>query len=402
MEYMNVYNQKYIEVVSRTEIFPMYRVELLDHYENVLADMTDNIASDNTGSISINYQQGVRRTCTITLFDNDGKFIPRVDGDIWINKKFKLYIGIKDIFTDDIYWFSQGVYCLIDPVVDRENKTITLNGVDKYGFLGSETGFNQITVTHVIDRNVLIKDAIEDTLMTDMGNGSVIDAIPPIIDDNLWIQRMPYELSKAPASYLSDIFIELGNIMGADTYYDADGHMRYDLGTEDMSYSSVDSIWNFSDITPEYISPSLQFTTTSVVNSVTIVGNNSNSDEFWTYTAENHNPLSPVSIENIGLKSYYEESTSVYDDSTAKDYAEYVLNQKSILQQAMSFSCPLIPHLDVNKIITITDTYYKFNQERFIIQSITMPLDASSPMQITASNVSALPYYELREGSVES
>lgn len=402
MEYVNVFNDKYKEIVERPEIFPMYRVELLDHYEHVLGDITDNISADNSGSISINYQQGVRRTCTFTLFDNDGEFIPRVDGNLWINKKFKLYVGLKDIYTDDIYWFSQGIYCLIDPVIDRESKTVTINGVDKYGFLGSETGYNQITVTHVIDRNVLIKDAIEDTLMTDMGNGTVIDATSPIIDNNLWTQRMPYELSKAPASYLSDIFIELGNIMGADTYYDADGHMKYDVGTEDMSYSFKDSIWDFSDITPEYMSPSLQFTTTSVVNSVTIVGNNSNTEEFWTYTAENHNPLSPVSIENIGIKAYYEESTSVYDDSTAKDYAEYVLNQKSILQQAMSFSCPLIPHLDVNEIITITDSFYGFEEQRFIVQSITMPLDASTSMQITASNISDLPYYELREGSVES
>lgn len=402
MEFVNVFNDKYKKIVERPEVFPMYRVELLDHYEHVLGDITDNISADNSGSISINYQQGVRRTCTFTLFDNDGKFIPRVDGNLWINKKFKLYVGLKDIYTNDIYWFSQGVYCLIDPVIDRESKTVTINGVDKYGFLGSETGYNQITITHVIDRNVLIKDAIEDTLMTDMGNGTVIDSITPVIDNNLWSQRMPYELSKAPASYLSDIFIELGNIMGADTYYDSDGHMRYDIGTEDMSYSFKDSVWDFSDITPEYMSPSLQFTTTSVVNSVTIVGNNSNTEEFWTYTAENHNPLSPVSIENIGIKAYYEESTSVYDDSTVKDYAEYVLNQKSILQQAMSFSCPLIPHLDVNEIITITDSFYGFEEQRFIIQSITMPLDASTSMQITASNISDLPYYELREGSVES
>ena len=402
MEFVNVFNDKYKEIVERPEIFPMYRVELLDHYEHVLGDITNNISADNSGSISINYQQGVRRTCTFTLFDNEGEFIPRVDGNLWINKKFKLYVGLKDIYTNDIYWFSQGVYCLIDPVIDRESKTVTINGVDKYGFLGSETGYNQITITHVIDRNVLIKDAIENTLMTDMGNGTVIDSITPIIDNNLWSQRMPYELSKAPASYLSDIFIELGNIMGADTYYDSDGHMRYDIGTEDMSYSFNDSVWDFSDITPEYMSPSLQFTTTSVVNSVTIVGNNSNTEEFWTYTAENHNPLSPVSIENIGIKAYYEESTSVYDYSTAKDYAEYVLNQKSILQQAMSFSCPLIPHLDVNKIITITDSFYGFEEQRFIIQSITMPLDASTSMQITASNISDLPYYELREGSVES
>ena len=209
-------------------------------------------------------------------------------------------------------------------------------------------------------------------------------------------------MEKAPASYLSDIFIELGNIMGADTYYDVDGHLRYDSGTLDMSYSQQDSQWDFYDVLPEYINPSLLLATTEIVNSVTIVGNNSSDDLIYTYTAENHNPMSPVSIENIGRKEYYEESSSVYDNSTAKDYAEYVLKQKSILNQAITFECTMLPHLDVNKVVTITDSFYHYNQERFIIQSITIPLSSTSTMQISASNISSLPYYELREGSVAS
>ena len=108
-----------------------------------------------------------------------------------------------------------------------------------------------------------------------------------------------------------------------------------------------------------------------------------------------------MSIENIGRKAYYEESTSVYNNDRAKDYAEYTLNQKSIMQETMDFSCPLLPHLDVNRVITVTDDYYKFNKQRFIIQSLTIPLDTSSKMSITASNISSLPYYEFKEGSIK-
>lgn len=382
----------------KPEIYPMFRLELLDHSENILMNISDVLSADNSGTISINYQQGVRRTCTFTLIDQDGILIPRVDGYLWMNKKFKFYVGLKDIYTDTVYWFSQGIFCMIDPSIDRDTQTITINGVDKYGFLGSETGFNQITATHTIDAGSRIKNIIEDTLMLELGNGTMIDTTLPIIDNEYWNIGMPYELNKAPASYLSDIFIELGNILGADTYYDTEGHMRYDCGTEDMSYSFKDSSWDFSDETPEYMSPSLQLITTQVINSVTIVGNNSKTEEFWTYTAENHNPLSPVSIEQIGLKAYYEESTSVYNDDTAQDYAEYVLNQKSILQQAVSFTVPIIPHLDVNQVITITDSYFGYEKERFIIQSINMPLDASTQMTISVCNVSTLPYYEFRSG----
>ena len=402
MEYTNIVNDKYREIASRDEIFVMYRVELLDHSENVLSSITDLVSAENTGNISINYQQGVRRSCTISILDVDGEFTQNIINGSAINQKFKIYIGLKDIFNNDIYWFSQGVFCSIDPTVDRVTRMLTLNGVDKYGFLGSETGYNQITAAHVIPVDTEIQEAIQQTLMLDLGNGRVIDAIPPIIDNTLLDQKMPYEMEKAPASYLSDIFIELGNIMGADTYYDVDGHMKYDSGTLDMSYSQQDSQWDFYDTLPEYLNPSLLLSTTEIVNSVTIVGNNSSDDLVFTYTAENHNPMSPVSIENIGRKEYYEESSSVYDDSTAKDYAEYVLKQKSILNQAITFECTILPHLDVNKVITISDSFYGFNQERFIIQSIEIPLSSMSTMQVSAANVSSLPYYEFREGSINT
>ena len=402
MEYTNIVNDKYREIASRDEIFVMYRIELLDHYENVLSSITDLVSAENTGNISINYQQGVRRSCTISILDVDGEFTQNIINGSAINQKFKIYIGLKDIFNNDIYWFSQGVFCSIDPTVDRVTRMLTLNGVDKYGFLGSETGYNQITAAHVIPVDTEIQEAIQQTLMLDLGNGRVIDAIPPIIDNTLLDQKMPYEMEKAPASYLSDIFIELGNIMGADTYYDVDGHMKYDSGTLDMSYSQQDSQWDFYDTLPEYLNPSLLLSTTEIVNSVTIVGNNSSDDLVFTYTAENHNPMSPVSIENIGRKEYYEESPSVYDDSTAKDYAEYVLKQKSILNQAITFECTILPHLDVNKVITISDSFYGFNQERFIIQSIEIPLSSMSTMQVSAANVSSLPYYEFREGSINT
>ena len=402
MEYTNIVNDKYREIASRDEIFVMYRVELLDHYENVLSSITDLVSAENTGNISINYQQGVRRSCTISILDVDGEFTQNIINGSAINQKFKIYIGLKDIFNNDIYWFSQGVFCSIDPTVDRVTRMLTLNGVDKYGFLGSETGYNQITAAHVIPVDTEIQEAIQQTLMLDLGNGRVIDAIPPIIDNTLLDQKMPYEMEKAPASYLADIFIELGNIMGADTYYDVDGHMKYDSGTLDMSYSQQDSQWDFYDTLPEYLNPSLLLSTTEIVNSVTIVGNNSSDDLVFTYTAENHNPMSPVSIENIGRKEYYEESPSVYDDSTAKDYAEYVLKQKSILNQAITFECTILPHLDVNKVITISDSFYGFNQERFIIQSIEIPLSSMSTMQVSAANVSSLPYYEFREGSINT
>ena len=66
------------------------------------------------------------------------------------------------------------------------------------------------------------------------------------------------------------------------------------------------------------------------------------------------------------------------------------------MQSTIDFTCTLLPHLAVDKVIAITDKYYGFIQERFIIQSIDVGSDGL--MQISASNIAQLPYYELLVG----
>lgn len=394
-EFNNVFNSTYRDIVLQQEVKVYYKIEILDHYEYILSEVTDLISSETSGSISVNYQQGVRRTCTFTLLDKDGSITNQIVGLQWATKKFKIYIGVSYVGEDsDIYWFSQGIFCMLNPTINRTSRQITIQGVDKYGFLGSETGYNQIAVTHRIPQNEPLVKIITDTLSLDLKNGRIIDAKQPIINPYIKNQKLPYELDKAPGSYLSELFIELGNVFAADTYYDVEGYLHYDTGTLDLFYSTQASQWDFTDILADYVDPELTIMSVEAINSVTIVGNNTNIEKIYQYTAENNNPASPTSIKNIGLKSYYEETASVYDDDTARDYANYVLNQKSILQQSISFSCTVIPHLDVNKIITITDNFYKFSQQRFIVQSLEIPLTADTPMTVTASNISSLPYYD--------
>lgn len=394
-EFNNVFNSTYRDIILQQEVKVYYKIEILDHYEYILSEVTDLISSETSGSISVNYQQGVRRTCTFTLLDRDGSITNQIAGLQWATKKFKIYIGVSYVGEDsDIYWFSQGIFCMLNPTINRTSRQITIQGVDKYGFLGSETGYNQIAVTHRIPQNEPLVKIITDTLSLDLKNGQIIDAKQPIINPYIKNQRLPYELDKAPGSYLSELFIELGNVFAADTYYDVEGHLHYDTGTLDLFYSTQASQWDFIDVLGDYIDPELTIMSVEAINSVTVVGNNTNIEKIYQYTAENNNPASPTSIKNIGLKSYYEETASVYDDNTARDYANYVLNQKSILQQSISFSCTIIPHLDVNKIITITDDFYNFSQQRFIVQSLEIPLTANTAMTVTASNISSLPYYD--------
>jgi len=403
MEYTDIINNRYLELVQRPVVFPKFKIEILDKTEKiVLKEITQDISNENSGSITMNYQQGVRMSCTLKILNEDGKYSQLEAGEnFWIGSKFKLYIGIYDNDTGDTYWFSEGVYYVSNPVNTHSfsEKYITINGVDKFGFLGSELNYNQLTGTYHADAGNKIYDIIKSILALDIGNGDFVDYVQPILDPLYAEEVLPYSVEKAPGAYLGDILIELANILGANIYYDKRGHLTVESGTEDISYSTEAPLWDFTDVLPEYSDSSVSYNYTDAVNVVTVVGNNVN-DKIYSYTAENNNPSSPTRIGLIGRKEKAPVETAMaYSQERAKDYAEYLLNKLSIVQTLINFNSSLIPHLDVDCVCNITDKYYNYSQQRFIIQSLTIPLNTTENMSISASNVASLPYYELLEGA---
>lgn len=73
-----------------------------------------------------------------------------------------------------------------------------------------------------------------------------------------------------------------------------------------------------------------------------------------------------------------------------QQYAVMLLQKESLKGMNVSFSCPIIPHLDVNKTIGLSDEYQNIDNGTFVVQSITIPLGANA-MKISATNVNWLP-----------
>jgi len=395
MEFYNIINEEYMNALKFNVIYPKFKIEIMDHYENVLDEITQDISAEDNGSISINYQQGVRRSCSVTLINTDKKFNPNQNGKIWINTKFKLYLGLKIKKTGDIYWFSQGIFVLTNPSVlrDMSKKTITLNGVDKFGLFGSETNFNETEGTYLVPYNTKVKNIIEDILLLDMGNGYKTDIKKPLIDFDIGEQRIPYEIKKAPNSYISEILIELGNMFACDVFYDTNGVLNFTKGNENVGMDHYSSIWDYSDVFSEYYSPTLNLDFPSVYNTVKVVGNNPN-DQIYEYTAVNDDFRSPTRVQLIGQKVKYIESSFCYNLDRTRDFANYLLRKYAIVQSPLDFQSSFIPHLDVNCIVNISDKYLDYINQRFIIQSLTMPFTSKSLIGVSASNTANIPYFE--------
>jgi len=398
MEYIDVYNTEYIDSIESSTIRPLFKVEIVDWTErNVISDISDDIIQDS-GSIMNNYQQGVRRSISFQLINIEGKYTPSSDtGTLYFGTKFKIYMGIRSLNKEDIYWFTGGVFIITNAtnLVKGSNKIVTVSAVDKFGIFGSELGNSQLSSEYQILSGTNIYDAIRDILQIDMQNGNIVDYIDPILDPNYKDEVMPYTLIKNKGTFLSDLLISLANILGCDIFYDSDGHLTIESGTEDITYSQKGVIYNFLVDTNEILEYSLDYDYSKVVNSITVVGTNVN-DKIYTYTAQNNNLLSPTRIGYIGMREAETvESAMVSSSQRAEEYAKYLLNKESIMQTLLKFPTTFIPHLDVNRVITISNEDYEFFEERFIIQEITTPIGNGSQLKISCSNISELPYYEL-------
>lgn len=72
-----------------------------------------------------------------------------------------------------------------------------------------------------------------------------------------------------------------------------------------------------------------------------------------------------------------------------RQYAEYVLAQKTCPTVAISFKTPIIPILDVGEIVTISDEYFGCDNQPFLIESIT--IDGVGSMTLSVVNIQWLP-----------
>lgn len=387
MEYFNIYNTGYENTLNSSTYKLYLKLELLDHFEETLKEISTEVSTDTKGSISVTYQQGVRRTCSLTLRNLDNEFLPNENSLIWINQKFKIWLGVKS--NEDVYWWSQGIF-----VIKTLNVTpheVQIEGVDKFGFFTEDLNQHCLQGTYKIPYNTNAYSAITGTLALDMGHGVPIDPIEPLVDMSMCNTLLPYDITKDADSYLGDILTELGTALNADVFYDIHGCLNFTESKID-TYIREAPIWFFDDSKLNISNLNTNYDLGAIINVCKVYGTDVDG-LIHSYTAKNTNPSSPTRISLIGEKcEKAEESDMCYDDKHCHDYAYYQLNQKSAVTMSTSFNCPIIPHLDVNRIVSITSTYLDWIQEDCLITSLTIPIGLED-MSVSICNIKYLPAY---------
>ena len=400
---MDYYNKIYDAYLAelRKPMRKMYvKMEILSHYEGAIGEITSDLSSTD-GSININKEQGCRRSCSLSIIDRSGKYLPQKDSPFWYNRKFKIFIGLQ--VGEDIRWFPQGVF--VTKSANSNGRRLNVEGVDKYGFLDGTLNARMCLVEYQASvtnskKGTNIATLIKNTLMLDLGNGIPLDPVEPIIDPIFYNVTLYDDIVIDEGGYLGEIFDKIAEMYGANIYYDVNGRLR------------MERVFNYNlpswyrHLSPQFELSEIEITETDIdytynydgVNIITVTTDNS-SGEIYSYTAKNENPQSPVNINAVGYKgldggTYYiplGDTSEESGEEKCRQQAEYMLLQHTCMSTGISFNMPITPHLNVDNTIRVSNDYYNFDKQLFIVNSITMPLSASE-MSIEATNLQWLPF----------
>lgn len=365
-ETVNISYNDYVQYLTGGLYKPLVKIEWLRNDETVEDEFTADVLS---GNLTINRNNGIRRSVSLVLNNKDSIYIPNKDSYIWINKKFKLWLGFE--INNVEYFLPQGVFVLSNPetVSNFSNKTVKISGVDKFGLLDGTLG-GELNGIYQITNGTNINTAIK-AILTAYG-----DDISPLLQTTT--ENTPYTIRKEYGETYGSLLIELAGILSRDIYYNENGHLVCEERDAD---DDLAVLWDFTTENSIYQGCSRIYYFDKVYNEVKVIGDNIDGD-IATGVALNDKAISNTRYQLIGKRTKIIEDSKISTDTLAQARAEYELNKIIAVQSSISLNSLPMAHLDVGKAITIFDESLELNRERFIIESISIPLTLKSQMTI--------------------
>lgn len=410
--------QKQLELELQTN--PIRRlfvkIEILDQDNNVKNEVSGSAIG---GSYNIDSTSAIRRTCSITFNLENGYLPNNKDSIFWINKRFKLYIGLAPTYNNDVYWFNKGVYAIKDPSINIaiNESTITISGLDKMalhnGDIGGQLENAFITDIKDTDGNIIyVEDAIR-ALMLDSGENNLLItntelALPHKIESGIGDTRYEILSKFTELFYNYQIYYDVdGNfIFGEKPAYQSNGEVTNDI---DMDFSN-------SRLNNLLISINREIAYSNVKNKIVVYGgvhDDGYQPKYELIINDATYPDSPYTIERLGEK--ISDNTPIYrtlvvqddtyvDDGVAENETDDMetvhkysislckdraVQEAYLHQQAtdiIKIVCVPIYSLDVNTVIKVNDEKSGANGE-YVITNISCGLGIGDTMSITANKL---------------
>lgn len=357
--------QDYLNELTKTNRHPIMKIEILRQDETPLSDITMDLKLE--GGLNVSNENGSRRSLSLALDNIMKQYLPDINSNFWIGTKVKLYLGL--LINDEEYLIPSGVFVMDDPSVSS-NGTTQLNMIDKFSLMNGEIGGILDSIL-IINAGTTVYNALK-TMMTLVNDPNDI-----IIDSTVALETLPYQIIKEEGGTIGDIVLEIADAFSCRVYYDANGFLVFEKDSNDATKGAT---WNFTvgENEVNYQGGNLTWRFSDVINSVLVIGDNING-AIARGVAKNNDLLSNTSIPNIGIeKLLVVNDDIIYNNTLAEERAKYELKLATVALTETSISSIPIYHLDVDKVVKVTDDYLGLDGKRLLINSYSIPFNNSS------------------------
>ena len=355
------------------------KVELLNFNFETINSLEGKVIS---GSINVDAMADIRRTCNLGLIaTNIEENMVTSGGEIWLDKFIKIYQGIDNPRNNNkTVWWNMGMFLINNPntVYNSTDHTITFEGLDLMAKLTGRRNGQLPAVATLVPAGSKIAAVVQRTI-TQLGGFSKY----VIQDEGL---EVPYDIKMDMGATIYDLLVELRDLYpNWEMFFDVDGVFHWQKipsGENEPVIFDFDSLMQ-----PMVISDSIDIDFENVKNHIIVWGRLLDSGEQVTAEISDMNTDSPFSIARIGQINYIVDDERIYNNELAQDRAKYELYLHARLNDTISLEIVPIPWLnDVNIKINYTNKKIGIEGE-YLIQTLSIPLDISSNMTITASKI---------------
>lgn len=291
-----------------------------------------------------------------------------------------MFVGIDNPKNNmETTWWNLGLFLINNPntVYSATERTVTFEGLDLMAKLTGRRSGQLPSAATQINQGESIAQTVK-TIISDFAGFNRY-----IINDVGY--TVPYDIKKDMGSTIYDLLVELRDLYpNWEMFFDVDGVFHWQpipSGKEDAIILDLDELKQNI-----VISESIDVDFENVKNNVIVYGRLENNNQVKAIaqdTVEN----SPFNVDKIGEITYIVSDSNIPNNNFANLRAHYELYLHSRMNDSINLNIVPIYWLnDVNAKIKRTNEDMGLEGE-YLIKSLTIPLDISSPMTINAMKI---------------
>lgn len=222
-----------INVLKQGQRIISSKLEILDENDYVIRELT---GFWKKGNYRIRAKNGARRTCDLEMVINS-ETVPSPSSPIWINRRFRAYVGVRNMRNGEDVWFPVGTFAISDPSQDISvsgENNLSIKGADFTAFLDGTLG-GTLNNGYIINAGDYVHNALQN-IMNDIANFNTN------IQETSF--KIPFKIEKDAQDDAWDLLKEILELyLHYEGFFDVWGTFVYQK-TSDLITDSV--VWDFS------------------------------------------------------------------------------------------------------------------------------------------------------------